>query len=78
MEQGGDQHHVVPGDGGIQLEENVGGEALLPAALSSAVILVPIVSSMPREDMLISMKLISAVGGHAWELLPFPSPVPCQ
>ena len=29
MEQGGDQHHVLPGVGGVQLKEHVGGEALL-------------------------------------------------
>ena len=38
-EQGGDQHHVLPGVGGVQLKESVGGEARLSAALFSAVIL---------------------------------------
>ena len=72
MEQGGDQHHVLPGVGGVQLKEHVGGEALLSAALFSAVIFVSIRISMPREDILISRKLIPATERHARELFSFP------
>ena len=78
MEQGGDQNHVLPGVGGVQLKESVGGEALLSAALFSAIIFVTIRSSMPREDILISRKLIPATEKHAKRIIPLSMSVPCQ
>ena len=55
VEQGGDQNHILPGNETVQLEESEGREALLSTALFSIIIII-IISSTPREDVLMSMK----------------------
>lgn len=55
VEQGGDQNHILPGNETVQLEESEGRETLISTALFPIIIIV-IISSTPREDILMSMK----------------------
>lgn len=51
VEQRGDKDHILSGNGGVQLEESVGGKALLSTALFSFKIIVTIISSILREGI---------------------------
>lgn len=63
VEQRGDKHHILSGNGRVQSEESVGGKALLSTALFSFKIIV-LSLVLYQEKTLMSIKLIFVVEWH--------------